>query len=60
MYSRLTMDAGVEARAAHLETLSQQGIPYAPGNEAQLYHPTVIRQFPTYFSPAARAVAGVH
>ena len=54
------MDAGMDARAAHLETLSQQGIPYAPGYEAQLYHPTVIQQFPTYFSPAARAAAGVH
>ena len=53
------MDSGMEARAAHLETLSQQGIPYAPGYEAQLYHQSVIQQFPAYFSPAARAAAGV-
>ena len=54
------MDTGMDARAAHLETLNQQGIPYAPGYEAQLYHPTVIQQFPSYFSPAAQAAAGVH
>jgi hypothetical protein len=54
------MDSGMGARAAHLETLSQQGIPYAPGCEAQLYHLTVIQQFPTYFNPAAQAAAGVH
>ncbi len=36
------MDASMEARAAHLETLARQGIPYAPGYEAQLYHATVI------------------
>ncbi|HEV2208620.1 MAG TPA: RHS repeat-associated core domain-containing protein, partial [Verrucomicrobiae bacterium] len=56
----LLMDAGMEARAAHLETLSQQGILYAPGYEAQLYHPMVIQQFPAWFSPAAQAAAGVH
>ena len=54
------MDAGMDARAAHLETLSQQGIQYAPGYEAQLYHSTVIQQFPTSFSRAAQAAAGVH
>jgi hypothetical protein len=54
------MDSGMGARAAHLETLGQQGIPYAPGYEAQLYHPTVSQQFPTSFSPAARAAAGIH
>ena len=54
------MDAGMDARAAHLETLSQQGIQYAPGYEAQLYHPTVIQQFPSSFSRAAQAAAGVH
>jgi RHS repeat-associated protein len=47
------MDAGMADRAAHLETLSRQGIPYAPGHESQLYHPTVIQQFPGYFNPAA-------
>jgi RHS repeat-associated protein len=47
------MDAGMEARAAHLETLGRQGIEYAPGYESQLYHPTVIQNFPQYFNPAA-------
>jgi RHS repeat-associated protein len=52
------MDAGMDARAAHLQTLDMQGIQYAPGYEAQLYHPTVIQQFPAYFSPATQAAAG--
>ena len=54
------MDSGMGARAAHLETLGQQGMPYAPGYEAQLYHPTVIQQFPAWFSQAAKTAAGVH
>jgi RHS repeat-associated protein len=41
------------ARAAHLETLQWQGIPYAPGYESQLYHPDVISQFLEFFNPAA-------
>ena len=40
-------------RAAHLETLEWQGIPYHPGYESQLYHPDVIRQLPEHFNPAA-------
>ena len=54
------MDSGMGARAAHLETLGQQGIQYAPGYESQLYHSTVIQQYPAWFSPAAQAAAGVH
>lgn len=41
------------ARAAHLETLQWQNIPYAPGYESQLYHPDVIRAFQDMFNPAA-------
>ena len=40
-------------RAAHLETLQWQKIPYAPGYESQIYHPSVISQFPEQFNPAA-------
>jgi hypothetical protein len=40
------MQGGMDARAAHLETLQRQGIPYIPGYESQLYQPDVIRQFP--------------
>jgi hypothetical protein len=40
------------AEQAHLQTLKQQGIPYAPGFQAQLYHPSVILQYPNNFSPA--------
>lgn len=41
------------ARAAHLETLQWQRIPYAAGYESQLYHPSVIRSFSEMFNPAA-------
>jgi RHS repeat-associated protein len=41
------------ARAAHLETLQWQGIPYVAGYESQLYHSTVIRSFSEMFNPAA-------
>ncbi len=47
------MQQGIEARAAHLQTLEWQGIPYEPGYESQLYHPDVISQFPEQFNPAA-------
>jgi len=47
------MRGGMEARAAHLETLSRQGIPYKPGYESQLYHPSVISRYPDHFNPAA-------
>jgi hypothetical protein len=47
------MNRGVEARDAHLRTLEWQGIPYKPSYESQLYHPSVIKQFPEYFNPAA-------
>ena len=47
------MRMGLEPRAAHLETLNWQKIPYAPGYESELYHPDVIRQFSEYFNPAA-------
>jgi hypothetical protein len=40
------------AEQAHLQTLQQQGIPYAPGFQAQLYHPSVINQYPDYFNAA--------
>jgi hypothetical protein len=40
------------ARAAHMETLQWQGIPYAAGYESQLYHPSVIRAFSEMFNPA--------
>jgi hypothetical protein len=46
------MDQGMEARAAHLQTLGWQGIPYEPGYERQLYAPNVIQKYPEYFSPA--------
>ena len=42
------------ARAAHLQTLESQGIPYAPGYESQLYHPDVITEFLEFFNPAVR------
>ena len=42
--SRL-MDAGMEARAAHLETLSIQGISYQKGYESLLYSPGAIKLF---------------
>jgi hypothetical protein len=45
---------GVDLRAAHLATLSWQGIVYEPGYERQLYHPEVIRANARYFSRAAR------
>jgi hypothetical protein len=45
---------GLGVRDAHLQTLQQQGIPYEPGYESQLYHPTVIRQYPDFFNPAAQ------
>ena len=41
------------ARQAHLQTLEQQGIPYEAGYESQIYHPSVISQYPNYFNPAA-------
>jgi len=47
------MNRGVGARDAHLQTLQWQGIPYKAGYESQLYHPSVIQQFPEYFNPAA-------
>jgi hypothetical protein len=48
------MSGGVtDARAAHLETLRRQGIPYEAGYEAQLYHPDVIRAHADQFNPAA-------
>ena len=53
LYEKGLMDAGVSARDAHMQTLQWQGIPYEPGYEAQLYHPSVIQQFPEYFNPAA-------
>jgi RHS repeat-associated protein len=53
------VEAGMDPAAAHLETLSRQGIAYVPGYEVQIYDPSVIRQFPTSFSPAAQAAAGV-
>lgn len=57
--SRL-MNMGLDARDAHLETLMIQGIDYAPGYEAFIYDASIINQFPEYFSPAARAAAGVN
>ena len=53
------VDSGMEQSAAHLETLSQQGIPYNPASQAALYHPSVIQQFPASFNAATRAAAGV-
>ncbi len=53
IYEKGLMDQGVSAREAHLQTLRWQGIPYEPGYEARLYHPSVIQQFPEYFNPAA-------
>ncbi|MGI6416368.1 MAG: Hint domain-containing protein [Thermoguttaceae bacterium] len=47
------MARGMEARAAHLETLKWQDILYKPGYESRLYHPNVIRQLPEHFNPAA-------
>ncbi len=41
------------ARAAHLETLQWQGIPFEPGYESLLYHPDVISQFSENFNPEA-------
>ena len=46
------LNQGLDARDAHLETLRQQGIPYEPGYERQLYAPSVIRQYPDHFNPA--------
>jgi hypothetical protein len=54
------VDSGMEQSAAHVEALSQQGIPYTPASQAALYHPSVIQQFPTSFNMATRAAAGVH
>ncbi len=53
LYEKGLMDTGISARDAHMQTLQWQGIPYEPGYEAQLYHPSVIQQFPEYFNPAA-------
>jgi RHS repeat-associated protein len=53
------VDSGMGQSAAHLETLSQQGIPYNQASQAALYHPSVIQQFPTSFNAATRAAAGV-
>jgi len=50
---------GMDVAAAHLETLRLQGIPYAPGFQAQIYHPSVIQQFPDSFNEATRKAAGV-
>ena len=47
------MNRGVEARAAHLQTLEWQGIRYEPGYESRLFSPGVIREFSEYFNPAA-------
>lgn len=47
------MRAGLGARDAHLETLSRQGIPYQPGYDSQLYHPSVISRYLDHFNPAA-------
>ena len=47
------MDSGLDARDAHLQTLEEQGIPYEPAYEAELYHPDVIDQYPEHFNPAA-------
>jgi len=44
---------GLEPRAAHLETLKWQGIPYEAGYESKLYDPDVIFEFSEWFSPAA-------
>jgi hypothetical protein len=37
------VDSGMDQSAAHLETLSQQGIPYNQASQAALYHPSVIQ-----------------
>ena len=51
LHESTLMQQGMDARAAHLQTLESQGIPYEPGYESQLYHPDVIRQFPEQFNP---------
>jgi len=52
------VDSRMGQAAAHAETLNQQGIPHTPNSQAALYHPSVIRQFPTSFNTATRAAAG--
>ena len=54
-----TMARGVDAKAAHEATLKWQGIPHAPGYEAQLYSKEAIRAGGDSFSPAARRKAGL-
>ena len=49
------MAEGLDARAAHLRTLERQGVAYEPGYEAQLYHWSVISDYPDHFNPAALA-----
>jgi hypothetical protein len=53
IYESGLMDQGTDTRAAHLQTLEWQGIPYEAGYESRLYHPSVITSFPEYFHPAA-------
>jgi len=48
-----TPDPETAANDAALETLERQGIPYVPGYESQLYHPSVIIKYPDHFNPAA-------
>jgi hypothetical protein len=47
------MAQGLDAEAAHLETLKWQGIEYKPGYESNIYHPDVIREYSKRFNPAA-------
>jgi hypothetical protein len=49
IYESSLMRSGMEARAAHLNTLEWQGIPYVKGYEQRLYHPDVLKQFPDSF-----------
>ena len=52
------MGLGLEARAAHLETLRWQNIPYKPGYEKYLYNPDVVFSHPEFFSPATHPSFG--
>jgi RHS repeat-associated protein len=54
----LVVNQGVDQVLAHQMTLAQQGIRYAAGFEAYLYHPDVIlSDLKGYFSPAAQRLA---
>jgi hypothetical protein len=46
------MNQGTGAREAHLATLQQQGIPYEPGYERQLYTQDILNKYRNQFNPA--------